>query len=123
MATKKTAPKKMGRPANKYIAVTVYLAFEPDTKLKDMMSVGSYFGNEGWQHRHWQRRQRQRRRDRLQGHGQEVRRPLPEEDRQGSGEEVRRQGRHLGDEDRHQEAGGEEDPQEGLRTTGSGGGP
>jgi hypothetical protein len=46
MATKKTAPKKMGRPANKYIAVTVYLAFEPDTKLKDMMSVGSYFGNE-----------------------------------------------------------------------------
>ena len=38
MATKKTAPKKMGRPANKYIAVTFYLSFEPDTKLKDMMS-------------------------------------------------------------------------------------
>jgi len=46
MATKKTAPKKMGRPANKYIAVTVYLSFEPNTKLKDMMSVGSAFGNE-----------------------------------------------------------------------------
>lgn len=38
MATKKTAPKKMGRPAKKYIAVTFYLAFEPTEKLKDMMS-------------------------------------------------------------------------------------
>jgi hypothetical protein len=46
MATKKTAPKKMGRPANKYIAVTVYLSFDPDAKLKDMMSIGSSFGNE-----------------------------------------------------------------------------
>lgn len=38
MATKKT--KKMGRPASKYVAVTVYLSFPPDAKLKDMMSLG-----------------------------------------------------------------------------------
>jgi len=45
MATKKTAPKKMGRPAKKYIAVTFYLAFEPDTKLKDMMSEANLLAN------------------------------------------------------------------------------
>ena len=43
MATKKTS--KMGRPANKYIAVTVYLSFPPDAKLKDMMSEGNEVAN------------------------------------------------------------------------------
>lgn len=43
MATKKTS--KMGRPANKYIAVTVYISFPPDAKLKDMMSDGNEVAN------------------------------------------------------------------------------
>jgi len=44
MATKKTT--KPGRPARKYIAVTAYMAFEPDTKLKDMMSDAMVLANE-----------------------------------------------------------------------------
>lgn len=41
MATKKTT--KPGRPSRKYIAVTAYLAFDPDAKLKDMMSCSKSF--------------------------------------------------------------------------------
>lgn len=44
MATKKTT--KPGRPARKYIAVTAYMAFEPDAKLKDMMSDANILANE-----------------------------------------------------------------------------
>lgn len=44
MATKKTT--KPGRPARKYIAVTAYMAFDPDAKLKDMMSDASVLANE-----------------------------------------------------------------------------
>lgn len=38
MKSKKTT--NPGRTARKYVAVTVYLAFEPEAKLKDMMSEG-----------------------------------------------------------------------------------